>query len=844
MNITAEDMKHATIKAYDVNGNEVNNAFVIKGYSSNAQNSYSTVQVRIEGDFKVSTTNVQKEWWEDWNSQRIKDDRYNNRITYTVSATKELEFPLIEKDNGYGQLYEKLPNGEYIPMSVSLDIDMGASFGFWDEDNVCPATKDEVMWPGTHETWYHGGIPNDLIGMDFELGGDAEKAGSKIVAVEITKLLVDENGHRIHPDSTEHIVNSFNLYQDADGNPNSVVGLNIDNYTTPVDYTGYEYRHSKDLKVGADGMGLVYDYAVTPGMFYLQEDKETIPDTIKDRSGETWHYVGTRIETESPWRDSPDYDGHMHVSDFYTKADGSYNSTPEILGNYNDINGNTRWYNPKTQKEEDIRNGFLEFYVYNVYEPEKTEVTVKKEWENGSAPENASVDVVLKRYKLVKDGSITPPEPTSADLIISDSYSGLSGDRTYSASYQITGPENFNRTVSWTGEPIVLENLPFGEYTITKTASGQDGYDADNLREELTVTLGVAGSEAVFAETVYTRQNTTDIYYRVLVYAYDTTNQGSENIASNGHYAWVDEVYKAGTVLNFTVGVPAWNSNSTYSYSVNDGSRITITRGTTATERITVNRDIMIIIYGTTPYYSLWLDPIPSVSTVSVPNQARMMASGMRVLGAAPVTTLTNTGSNPEVPGYTWQEDSTWYDGEGLTVHLPYEGNWEKVVGDLEKEDAFGNLYVYYIASVTENGMPSGMSAQITLNGENKLFVYGDHADENAIHKEDTLKVKNILATGTTITIQKVIKGTLSPLTGAEFTIRKYSDQDHRSEEKTGGFPLVQSVDGNGQIVLDDLQIGYYKLEESNPPAGYVKVSEDPYFEVRRNPSTKGAKGP
>ena len=236
VNITAEDMKHATIKAYDVNGNEINDAFVIKGYSSNAQNAYSTVQVRIEGDFKVSTTTVQPGWNENQNSNRIKNERYNNRITYKVSAIKELEFPLEEKKNGYGLLYEKLPNGEYKPMSVTLDVNMGASFSFWDEDNACPATKDSVMGPGTHDIWENGGIPNTLIGMDFELGGDAEEAGSKIVAVEITKLIVDENGQRIKPAESEHIVNSFDLYQDADGNPNSVVGLDIDTYTTHSNY--------------------------------------------------------------------------------------------------------------------------------------------------------------------------------------------------------------------------------------------------------------------------------------------------------------------------------------------------------------------------------------------------------------------------------------------------------------------------------------------------------------------------------------------------------------------------------------------------------------------------------
>ena len=464
---------------------------------------------------------------------------------------------------------------------------------------------------------------------------------------------------------------------------------------------------------------------------------------------------------------------------------------------------------------------------------------MEKEWENGTAPEGASVDVVLKRYKLVPDGSITPPEPTTADLTIVDSYSGLSGDRHYSASYHVTGPDGFDHTYQWTGEPIVIRDVDFGQYTVTKNAIAQDGYDADHLQEEQTVTLGVAGAGVTFAGTTYTRQNTSADYHHVLIYSSDTTNQDQSHVADNGHYAWVDTDYPAGTVINFTVGVPAWNNNSTYSYSVNGGAPVAIPRGETKNQNITVDQDITIVINGTTPYYSQWLDPVPSVTVISVPNGARRTLAKRGPLRAASAYVLSNSGLNPEIEGYTWQEDTTWYDGNGMTVHLPDGNSWSKTVGDLEKEDPYGNVYVYYIDSVTENGMPAGMTAEITLDGDNKLFVYGDHADEGSAHTNDTLKVKNILATGTTITIQKVVKGTSQPLTGAEFTIRKYEDPDHKNEITGDGFPIVSSVDANGQINLNDLKVGYYKLEESATPEGYVKVSEDPYFEVALNATTK-----
>ena len=135
--------------------------------------------------------------------------------------------------------------------------------------------------------------------------------------------------------------------------------------------------------------------------------------------------------------------------------------------------------------------------------------------------------------------------------------------------------------------------------------------------------------------------------------------------------------------------------------------------------------------------------------------------------------------------------------------------------------------------------MPSGMTAQIVLDGENKLFVYGDHSgEEGAVHQNDTLLVKNILATGTDITIAKVKKDTMEPLSGAEFTIRKYTNSSHMNEIKEGGYPMVGSVDADGILSLNNLEIGYYKIEESKTPEGYVKVSEDPFFEVKRDDQT------
>ena len=106
VSITPEDMKGATIKAYNPAGEELDNAFVIDGYSSNASNAYSTVQVRIGGRFKVADT-----YDGGGNDDQTKQRRLNNKITYDVSV--------FISDNSQYKRYS--PSVKYLSKSNSLD---------------------------------------------------------------------------------------------------------------------------------------------------------------------------------------------------------------------------------------------------------------------------------------------------------------------------------------------------------------------------------------------------------------------------------------------------------------------------------------------------------------------------------------------------------------------------------------------------------------------------------------------------------------------------------------------------------------------------------------------------
>ncbi len=372
--ISTKDMKKATIVAYtktaDGQSVPIDDAFYITGYSANSATEYSTPQVRIEGSFKVADLDPDQNVF--WNVH----ERLNHKIYYSVTAIKSVTFDVVDPE--LGQLYDA--DGK--KLTITIDVAFSASFDYWDERNECPP----VRW--SLDSWRGGNIIGGS-GMDFVLGGDAEQAGSNIVAIEITKLLVDEQGHRIKPSASTPVRNKFEIYQDKDGNPNSVIGLGIDGKPNTASYQDYINLHSKELKVGEDGMGLIYEYDVTPGMYYIREDPSSIRDELEDTDGNEWHYVETRILTESPWRDDAANDGKMHVSDTYTKSSGSYNAVPEVLGNYPDIHGNTTWVDPKDHETKPIRNGFLEFYVYNVYRASTCDFKIQKTDANGNGLEGA-----------------------------------------------------------------------------------------------------------------------------------------------------------------------------------------------------------------------------------------------------------------------------------------------------------------------------------------------------------------------------------------------------------------------------------------------------------------------
>ena len=101
------------------------------------------------------------------------------------------------------------------------------------------------------------------------------------------------------------------------------------------------------------------------------------------------------------------------------------------------------------------------------------------------------------------------------------------------------------------------------------------------------------------------------------------------------------------------------------------------------------------------------------------------------------------------------------------------------------------------------------------------------------------------------VTLKKVDKADLANnsadlLKGATFTITKYTDNTFSVKDTSASAwtsTLEDKKEGdsytlNGNFEFKDLPVGFYKIDESVMPAGYVTLADAPVFEVRINTET------
>ena len=808
---------------------------------SNLRKAFTYTNTKNDGN--TETIEVGENNFEGDMDDNIRSLRLRNRIYYAISTEKQDVFDL--EFNGQ-ELYAKPEDIGDASKKLTFDgmVTLSASFDFWDSRNECPA----IHWDNfdNNDRWRQGDIPLSMFkepiqgsGMDFALG-DADVANVNVLGVQITKYIVDKAGNRI---ATRYPTrNTVTVYRrppvDNGKEWDKVKGLHVDQNESgkaTVPEKDYYFKvHDRTITVGTGGMGSIYDYDVSDGMIYVAEhtDPDELSRDIVDQNGLTWHFVGTHLETEYVWRG----DGILnrnHFSPDYTREDadltpdGEFDSVPEVLGYYEDVTGLSKL------------NNFLEYTIYNVYEPDKTEVKVRKTWkhQNGTpaeAPDGAEVRVTIGRYHLVED----PEHPVTGTLQI-DHTVDFKDDAVltnFNAGYKVKQGSATIRTGTYTGGPVELTGLPAGKYTVElETSYTGSEYTVENSDASQSVTIPAGGTGNVSFTSTVRKPALNTIQVRI-----------TNSIENNANYQDRTYTFMGGDKIIINLSRPGGRHASfNMTMKVNNGTDVYREYITPMSDDyLTFTQVIEYQLPESYPevykidFWHNWGTSDMWINSVSLPkgSTAPMLTSfGMpRMANLAvpqsvePEVQTENTANGPEsgLPGWIYVEDTV----EDTTTDPPITrlwsaevvlngAPWEETLQDLDLLDEHGNPYRYFIKSVKETGVATGTTPVFELAQNGHVLTSSDKPVLGITNEVPNEPPK--------LHIRKLDDGRHA-LTGAKFSLT-FAPPAGSQEAWTRDF-TIDSPDG--LYTTEPLPIGTYTLEETEAPTGYGKLQSAITFAV------------
>ena len=465
-------------------------------------------------------------------------------------------------------------------------------------------------------------------------------------------------------------------------------------------------------------------------------------------------------------------------------------------------------------------------------QPKKTDVEVEKVWENGSAPAGAEVVVTLGRYKLIED----PNAPGTATLVIKDSYTGLPSGSAYHVTYTITGPDGYSQTItkSYTesskqiSESVEVPATVAGtQYTVTKQVQNISYHNIGNQTQSVNVTVAKNGTgEAQFNQSTFSRNA-----YRVRIYAVNKQDQ-------NNLESYSEAYYPAGSRLSLRIEHNTYNWGFfSFTASSNTGWN-SGTYSSDSEKRFTdnLNQDIDLYVRCSNSDWTKGYDWIKApyitgASPVQAVSASRMMVS-MR-LGAPALTAaqpLSQTASDPTLPD---PPQNTLY-----TLDVDYAANPDKITlsggtwtGKLEDLPAWNQYgpYVYYIASVSETGMPDGTTIaikdEVTSDGSANVLTV-----ENTLPPQGSLKItKKVTVDGTDASQLAAPKKSLA---NGTYSFKVYESDGVTEAKKADGTDVgritVQISDGAASTAeVTGLFPGEYVVKEISGNNANVTLDPD-----------------
>ena len=290
----------------------------------------------------------------------IKNVEFSNpELVWVGKADADMTLGQVKSAHALDCEYSAELSTEYISRLNNTQLDAGA----WLLISLKPFSTEEILTV----------TMKDETVLTVKVTDESEET-AKTGGIQIQKIIADTNGNMINlPDNYSESI-SFKVYHSDMATSQDVKDLNVGLFTT--DMTSYLSQYTQQTEavmpatlINKTGWNEgLYINDLPHGMYYISEVSSSVPSTITDAGGVEWHYKNSYILTEYPWRNHNN-DNYRHVSPMYTGESEEYAAVPEVLGDH-----------PGYSDSQTYTNDYLEFYVYNVYEPPQVKITVNKTW--------------------------------------------------------------------------------------------------------------------------------------------------------------------------------------------------------------------------------------------------------------------------------------------------------------------------------------------------------------------------------------------------------------------------------------------------------------------------------
>ena len=372
-------------------------------------------------------------------------------------------------------------------------------------------------------------------------------------------------------------------------------------------------------------------------------------------------------------------------------------------------------------------------------------------------------------------------------------------------------------------------DLPVGTYSVKAVSVPDEPYNYERT-EQYVVSGNLRQNGTILHNISVTSNNQTRVDFNTTYVKLNNAQNCKWKIIdtyNNQNYANGSVAYPAGTKLMMTFLAPqsqAWNNDYSVSYN---GQTLSASVAENQTNyefevefTVVDNAELVFKINGRQgmgggKYVNIDGPRFEVIEHAPHIYSGRMMLSGRRQNGQL-TRSAQNEAPHPEAPeGKKYVKDSVWSE----TVVLNSGNNWEdnETLKDLPATDEEGNKYYYYVASMTESGIPEGTVCNIDLDGENLYLVGQD------LHADGTLSATNTLPGSLRIT--------------KEVTVNRATVTDHsKACPADGTYTFTITKDGtpidespveititNGvakSIEVDTLPPGTYRVTETQLPNG------------------------